>query len=245
MKPLLILTADKECAATVRGFFERDNFHRSLGCGPIRLGESSFDPEKDVLVHPGHDPGVWKDPQLILLPERKAYDKALVILDAEWSGAPQPQRLVADIEKLAHSQGKWERNRFEVILIQPELEAWIWQRNIHVAEAFEFPGRDSELWEHLALQSLALDKRTRKHYFVPADTASGQPPAWPTTERKPKNPKGVAEALTSYCRSGPPSGIFNEIGSKVSVAHCEDEAFKKLREALRRWFPPIPEVWAL
>ena len=243
MKPLLILTADNECAATVRGFFEREYFHRALGCGPFRLGESAFDPEKDVLVHPGHDPGVWSNPQLVLFSERKAYDKALIILDAAWSGVPRPDRLVADIEKLARNKGKWERERFEVILIQPELEAWIWQRNIHVAEAFDFSGPDADLWEQLALQSLALDKRTKKHYFVPADTASGQPPAWATTERKPNNPKGVVEALSAYCRSGPPSVIFNEISSKVSVARCEDEAFRKLRDTLRRWFPPEPEAW--
>jgi hypothetical protein len=243
MKPLLILTADKECAATVRGFFEREHFHRALGCGPIQLGESTFDPEKDVLVHPGHDPGVWKDCQQILLTERKAYDKALIILDAAWSGAPRPERLVADIEKLAHRQGKWERDRFEVILIQPELEAWIWQRNIHVAEAFDFPGPEGELWELLALQSLALDKRTKKHYFVPADELAGRAPAWAPAETKPQNPKGVVEALSDYCRSGPASGIFNEISSKVSVARCQDGAFAKLRAALGRWFPRNLEPW--
>jgi hypothetical protein len=239
----LILTADNECAATVRGFFERENFHRALGCGPIRWAGTTFDPEKDVLVHPGHDPGVWSNPQLVLLSERKAYDKALIILDAAWSGAPRPERLVADIERLAHSKAKWERDRFEVILIQPELESWIWQRNIHVAEAFDFSGPATELWELLALQSLALEKRTKKHHFVPADTASGQPPAWARSESKPKNPKGVVEALSSYCGSGPPSGIFNEISSKVSVTRCEDEAFRKLRDTLRLWFPPEPETW--
>lgn len=243
MKPLLILTADNECAATLRGFFERREFHNSLGCGPIRFGQTTFDCEKDIFVHPGHDPGVWKDPHLVLLPERKSYDKALLILDAAWGGAPEDGQIVSDIEHLAQAQGKWQRERFEVILIKPELEAWIWQRNIHISDAFEFPASSRELWEFLNLQSLALDKRSKKHYFVPVDELSHQFPAWARNEPKPSNPKGVVEALSRHCRSGPASGVFNEIANKVSVTACEDRAFHKLSDALRRWFPREKESW--
>jgi len=245
MRPLVIITADAECAATLKGFFGRDGYHHSLGCGPIQLDRTAFDPERDIRVHPGRDPGVWKDVSTLLLPERGLYERALIVLDEAFEGAPQPDVLVGQIENLAETHGRWARDRFEVILIRPELEAWIWQRNRHVAEAFEFPGSESDLWRLLEDQSLALDKRTKKHHFVQADSPSGLHPAWPANKSKPDNPKGVVEALASHCQSsGPPSVIFNEITSQVSTAHCVDQSFHKLREALRRWFPAEEAVWA-
>jgi len=238
MKPLLFLLADSECASTLRGFFGRDKFHRSLGCGPIKLNGISFDPENDIRVHPAHDPGVWKDPQTILFAERHTYEKCLVILDEAWEGAPAPEKIVADIESLVVNEAKWERHRFKVILIRPELEAWIWQRNTHVVEAFGFTGTDAQLWTLLAQQSLTLDPGKRKHRFAPANALAGFPPAWPKKHSKPENPKGLVEALSRQCHSGPASGVFNEISSTISVKGCVDPAFKKLRSTLQDWFPP-------
>jgi hypothetical protein len=244
MRPLVILTADHECAATLRGFFERDGFHHSLGCGPIQRNGVAFDPEADILVHRNCDPGIWTDAHTMLLPVCKSYERALVILDHAFDGAPAPENLVVDIENLIVGKAKWERHRFEVILIRPELEAWIWQRNPHVAEAFGFPGSHTELWTLLGSQSLVCDKRTRKHAFSSVDIVSGQEPAWPMEKLKPENPKGVVEALSRLCASGPASGIFNEIAYKVSVTRCVDESYHKFRDALRLWFPVAEAVAA-
>ena len=237
MKPLLLLLADSECASTLKGFFGRREFHGSLGCGPIRLAGVSFDREKDIRVHPAHDPGVWKDPQTILFAERKTYEKCLVILDEAWEGAPAPEKIIADIDALDVKEAKWERHRFEVILIRPELEAWIWQRNTHVVEAFGFTGTDAQLWMMLEQKSLALDPGKKKHHFTRANALAGFPPAWPQNQPKPKNPKGLVEALSRECQSGPASGVFNEISSTISVRGCVDPAFKRLRDTLRAWFP--------
>jgi hypothetical protein len=68
-------------------------------------------------------------------------------------------------------------------------------------------------------------------------------PAWPASEAKPENPKGLVEALSHHCQSGPPSGLFNEISSTISVKGCRDSAFLQFRKALRRWFPRRREAW--
>jgi hypothetical protein len=238
MKPLLFLLADSECASTLRGFFGRDKFHKSLGCGPIKLDDASFNPEKDIRVHDRRDPGVWKDSQTILFAERQNYEKCLVILDEAWEGAPTPDKIIEDIEGLVVNEARWTRGRFEVILIRPELEAWIWQRNTHIVEAFGFNGTDKELWAMLEQKSLTLEPGKKKYRFAPANTLAGFPPAWPKSEPKPKNPKGLVEALTHECRSGPVSGVFNEISSTISLRGCVDPAFKRLRDTLRTWFPP-------
>ena len=243
MKPLLLFVADSECAGTLRGFFERPKFHTSLGCGPIEVDGVVFNPEQDIRVHPGHDPGMWTDPHTVLQAEHKNFQHAFIILDAAWDGAPPAEQIVSDIEGLVQARASWERSRFEVILIQPELEAWIWQRNPHVAEAFEFTGCDAELWTFLASQALRLDKERKKHRFVPANPLAQLPPAWPTNQAKPENPKGLVEALAHLCQSGPTSGIFNEISSTISVRGCKDLAFLRLRDTLRRWFPKKREAW--
>ena len=88
MKPLLIFVADSECAGTLRGFFERQNFHTSLGCGPIELDGVAFNSEQDIRVHPEHDPGMYTDPHTVLQAERKNFQYALLILDEAWEGSP-------------------------------------------------------------------------------------------------------------------------------------------------------------
>jgi hypothetical protein len=243
MKPLLIMTADGQCAATIRGFFEREKFHLTLGCGPIELAGVKFNPEKDISVHPGHDPGVWSNPQAILLAQGKIYEKVMIVLDHAWDGAPEPEQLIADIEHLVVNEAKLERHRFEVILIRPELEAWIWQRNPHVVDAFGFNGNENQLWTLFEHQSLHLDKDREKHFFVPVNALGGQPPAWPLADHKPENPKGLVEALSHHCQSGPPSEIFTEISSTISVKKCVDPAFHLLREKLREWFPKPKAGW--
>lgn len=243
MKPLLLFVADSECAGTLRGFFERKKFHTSLGCGPIELDGVSFNPEQDIRVHPAHDPGMWTDPHTVLLAERNNFQHALLILDEAWEGAPPAEQIVSDIEGLVQSRALWQRERFEVILIRPELEAWIWQRNPHVAEAFEFSGTDGELWQFLAAQALRLDKEKKKHRFVAANPLAQLPPAWPADQLKPANPKGLVEALSHHCQSGPASGIFNEISSTISLKGCRDVAFLRLRDTLQQWFPKRREAW--
>ena len=243
MKPLLIFAADSECAATLRGFFERRKFHTSLGCGPIELDGIAFNPEQDIRVHPEHDPGMYTDPHTVLQAERKSFQYALLILDEAWEGSPPAAKILSDIEGLVQTRAYWDRPRFEVILIQPELEAWIWQRNPNVAEAFEFSGGDAELWRFLAAQALRLDKDKKKHRFIPANPLAQLSPAWSANKPKPENPKGLAEALSHHCQSGPASGIFNEISSTISVKGCKDLAFLRLRDTLRRWFPRRREAW--
>lgn len=239
MRPLVILAADDQCRATLRGFFERHNHHLSLGCGAISVDGVAFNPDSDIFVHPNSDPGVWKDADkdMILSAARNLYEKALIILDAAFEGAPSSDKIVADIEALVEMRAGWSRDRFEVIVIEPELEAWIWQRSVHVVEAFDFPGTHNQLWDLLANRAIALEQRSKSHRFV--DVSDPAVAAWPTARSKPENPKGVVEALRAHCQSGPASGIFNEITSRVSVNGCVDTSFHKMREALRRWFPAV------
>ncbi|OGP93183.1 MAG: hypothetical protein A2156_08510 [Deltaproteobacteria bacterium RBG_16_48_10] len=214
MRDIVWLIADLECQATIKGFLERPDFHLSLECSTFR-----FSMQDDLLRDAqGKDPGVWRRAHEFLRGKQYTHRHAVIILDNAWDGSPGPTRIEANITRNMVSCG-WNRTRFEVIVINPELEAWIWQDSPDVEEAFG----------HVRPPSLREKLATVRH------KASGQA-LWPPGEAKPPDPKAAVETVLSMYRLGPASPVFNEIASKVSVGQCQDPAFQKLRAALQRWF---------
>lgn len=108
---------------------------------------------------------------------------------------------------------EWENDAFQVIVIDPELENWIWQLNDHVARGLGFDNM-------LALMEDSDFKR-----------------AWPKDASKPNQPKEILETLLRKRRIPRSSAIYKKITSQVSVKHCQDSSFHELSAALRIWFP--------
>jgi hypothetical protein len=105
----------------------------------------------------------------------------------------------------------WQRNRF--VVIDPELEAWMWQDNPHIARAFGFSKHPS-LREWLTQQNL-----------------------WPVDSPKPPDPKRAFEKTLKVSRAKIPSVVFKTICSGISFKHCVDDAFGLLKTTLQKWFP--------
>ncbi len=207
MRDLVILVPDLQCDATLTGFFQRDGFHHSLGCRPF-----AFDRRQDLLRETKNDPGVWKNSHEILRLRRRTHRYALIVLDNAWDGSPGVAQIESDITGNMTTCG-WPRNQFEVVVINPELESWIWQDHVHVERAFGHQGPPS-LRERLRTADL-----------------------WPDGNHKPPDPKAAVEAVQKWYRFGPPSPVFAEIAMKISVKHCVDPAFQKMLYALQTWFP--------
>lgn len=210
MRDLIILVPDLQCEATLVGFFGRDGFHHSLGCGQF-----VFDPRQDLLRESRNDPGVWKNSHELLRLKRPTHRNALIVLDNAWEGSPGVAQIEKDIAGNMTSCG-WNRKQFEVIVINPELEAWIWQDHIHVERAFGHASPPS-LREKLREVSL-----------------------WPDGSHKPPDPKLAVEIAQRWYRFGPPSPVFAEIATKISLRGCVDPAFLKMQGAIRTWFPVQP-----
>ena len=230
MRDVVWLIADLECRATLLGFLERPNFHLPMGCAPFCV-----DPNLDFLRdEKGKDPGVWKNAGQLLRSKCGTHKHALVILDQAFEGSPGATQIESDIVSDMTSQfGGWRRDQIEAIVIQPELEAWIWQDNPHVEAAFGYAGRPPTLRNKLA--ATAWDVRRQR--TLPSDAANN-PPLWPAGRPKPPDPKAAVEATCYLCHSDPPSAVFNEITSNIGIGRCVDPAFLRLRDTLRRWFPP-------
>jgi hypothetical protein len=208
MRDCIFLLADKNMQAAFEGFLSRPGFYSSLGCGKFE-----FDPQLDLRVAAGdNDPGLYTRAHELIRPFLKTYRHAVVVLDAEWEGTPGREVITRHISEQMRTVG-WEMGRFRVIVIDPELENWIWQKNDHVAKYLGF----SRITEVMA------DPDIQK--------------AWPAGQPKPAEPKETMEKLLQKRRIPRSSAIYKQITSQVSVQGCQDPAFQLLATTLRQWFP--------
>ncbi len=191
-----------------KSFLGQKHFHHRLGCGAF-----DFNPDTDLIVAIGkNDPGVFLQAHEYLRSYGNSHRHALVILDAEWGGAPSPARIKARIEKNLTLAG-WPSGTTKAIVIDPELENWIWMDSPHVVKALHWPG-PGELRSWLVQEGFG---------FV----QSG----------KPERPKEAVEAVLHETRQPRSSSIYGRIVKNASVKRCKDPAFKEMVETLRNWFP--------
>lgn len=214
-RELLFLVADDGIRAMVAGFFSgiKAPAHILLDdCGPI-----DFDPELDILKHPGHDPGVWKSSAAYLREKGKtmSHKRVVAILDNDWHGTPGPVKIQEKV--LADLAVDWEKR--DVVVIVPELEAWFWRN-------------------HRALEPLMLwwDKHGRSPRQV-----LEQAGLWPIGAAKPPRPKEAIDYLRNHrdCRINVQNTTFGKVAAQLSARHCTDLAFRQLAETLRMWFPAV------
>ncbi len=200
-RDLVVLAADKHTEFSIKGILARPE---SLRIAPV---------DCEIFVHPEHDPGcLHKSPQF-LRPYQPTHRHALVVFDREGCGCEDcsRQELEAQIES-ALSRSGWEQ-RAAAVVIEPELEAWVWSESPHVDRVL---GWSEDLLELRAwLQDQGFVFRGQK-----AD-----------------RPKEAMEAVLRRARKARSSAVFQELATRVSFERCADPAFLKLREVLSRWFP--------
>jgi hypothetical protein len=108
--------------------------------------------------------------------------------------------------------GAWQD--YAVVVIEPELEAWIMQDNPNVVQAFRCPPD-----------------------FRRILAAVGH---WPDGAAKPPRPKEALEYLRRRHRVRAFNAEFGKLAARISVRHCQDSAFVLLCDRLRAWFPEQP-----
>lgn len=197
-KDLVILVADRDMEQTLLGLLSRP---KALG-----IREVSY----DIFAHPGRDPGVFLQGAEFLRPFTDQYDFALVLFDREGCGQEErsPEDLENDLQAHLESAG-WE-GRCAVVVLNPELEAWVFSSSTHVAEVIA--SGDTELYE-------------RKVSATPKNSLG-----------KPERPKELMESLLREKRIPRSSSLYRQLAEKVSLKQCHDRAFNKLRDTLQGWF---------
>jgi hypothetical protein len=204
---LIVLAADKNTAQAVEGLLGRT--------ASLQLRAVTF----DILVHPQHDSGCYGQSPGVLGVYQKTHEHALVIFDREGSGQEQSTR--EELEAAAEQQLAvgWGSNA-AVVVIDPELEAWLWSNSPHVATALGWRDTTKDVRQWLVEEEWLPDR----------------------TQVKPDRPKEALEAVLRHVRKPRSSAIYREIASKVSLATCTDPAFLKFRQTLAGWFPIAPAI---
>ena len=203
MTDLVCLVADSNMEAAVSGLLDRP---RALGIRQIT---------RKVPVHQEKDSGCCHYPMKVLQAYRDSAKHALIVLDLDWDGAPGASG--ADLERFIENRldregmGRWA----VPVVIEPELEAWVFSDSPHVDEVLGWKGRDPALRDALEQQKL-----------------------WMPKEPKPVDPKAALKWALKTARKRPlSSAYFRELAQKVSTKNCRDRAFRRFRQLLRRWFP--------
>ena len=105
-----------------------------------------------IIVAPTKDPGVYGTAHELLRPYERSHQRAVVIVDADWDGSPGAAAIREHIsQRLADG---WKE--FAVIVIEPELEAWLMNDNPHLARIFRCP----ENYRQILASRRAAGRRT-------------------------------------------------------------------------------------
>jgi hypothetical protein len=210
-RPCVFLLADGTMAQVLKSFLSRGHLEGRLRCRTF-----DFDFQQDVVVdvrNGNTDGGIHRRAHELLRPYLRSHQNALVILDKNFGGQ-LPAALVREEILSSLLLNGWQSGCAEVVVIDPELEVWLWQRgNPHIARAFRYTGSVS-LEEFLGGEGL-----------------------WPSAALKPARPKEAASILLRQYRAGVRIVVYARIVENISVNSCQDPAFSLLASALRRWFP--------
>lgn len=198
---LVCLVADSDMKAAIEQLFER----------PKSLGTRDF--KFKVLKHQKHDPGCFKNSEEILDLYCSDTEHALVILDYDWGGVPASNG--SELEgKLEQSLNKrYEEGWAKAVVIEPELEAWVFSTSPHVAKILGWPS-NQDLRSFLTSSDL-----------------------WMPEEPKPNDPKVALETALRRRQIPRSPSIYRQLAERVSTRSCTDRSFVRLKSLLKGWFP--------
>jgi hypothetical protein len=201
LRDLVVLVADKDMEAAVRSLLTR---REALG-----IREVSY----EIYSHPSHDPGCRTDGPTFLRNFCRQFEHAIVLFDHEGSGADDiaPVDLEQNLEELLARNG-W-RDRAAAIVLDPELEIWVWTNSGEVDQVLGWSGRLPSLRQWLV----------EERYIA-------------TPSAKPSRPKEAFRHALRHVRKQPSSALFRQLAQRVSFRNCTDRAFQKLQDRLVTWF---------
>lgn len=202
-RDLIVVTADSQQKRTVVTLLiER---WQSLG-----IRQLVIDANSDIYSLQ-NDPKTYHEAGRFLATFAKQYNYALVFIDAKWDGSPSSaDEIERKIQEDLDRNG-W-KDRSAVIVLDPELEIWVWSQSPHVPKLF---GTD---WK--TIRALG----GRRHY-------------WQAEATKPSQPKALLDAVLRQTGKRRSSALFAQLAEKVGLKTCQEKSFCRFRDILQRWFP--------
>jgi hypothetical protein len=199
---LVVLVADGQMESAISGIISRD----------VSLGIRKLIPK--IYVHPSHDPGCLLKSHEFLRIFISQYDYSIVIFDREGCGQEFNSRdeLEEIVEKNLDIVG-WQ-NRSTAIVIDPELEAWVWCGSRHVEDVLGWRNHEPNLYEWLLTSGYLYAEGSRIVH-----------------------PKEAMEKALKIVGKQRSSSYYGQLAKVVSLQNCVDPSFIKLKSTLQKWFP--------
>ncbi len=168
-----------------------------------------------IVKHPQRDPGCFHGGPQVLQPYQRQTERALIFLDHEGSGQEKraAEDIAADLRERLRLSG-WE-NRAEVVVIEPELEIWVWSDSPEVDRVLGWRGRSRGLRPWMVKNGY-----------------------WSEGELKPSRPKECLEAALREVTIRRSAAIYRELAASVGLERCRDESFLRFKSILHSWFAP-------
>lgn len=163
--------------------------------------------------HPNRDAGCRANAADFLRSRMGGYSHALVVFDREGCGSSESRGAIEEQVESELSKSGWE-SRGKAIVIDPELEEWLCSDSSAVLKVLGWRGGYAELrcW----LQDAGF---------------------WDRSAAKPHQPKAALDRTLRSTRKRRTPRLYGEIAASVSLARCENAAFRKLKRILQLWFP--------
>lgn len=134
------------------------------------------------------------------------------MFDRDGSGDPSPRETIQTSVEAELSSNGWP-HRSKAIVIDPELEAWIWGSSPHVARLLGWQTNE-------VLRSWLRERGL-----------------WPESEAKPPDPKTAVHRALRIQNQHPSASLFGDVAHRAGLSRCQDPAFRELRSTLQEWFP--------
>lgn len=201
-RDLAVLVADKDMEHALKGLLTR----------PHAMGVRSV--AYDTFVHPQHDPACARRGVSFLSSLSAQYDHALLLFDHQGSGRETTPSGDLQREIDGHFAASTWGDRARAVVVDPELEAWVWSPSPHVDEVAGWAGRSPSLRQWLVSEGWLQERAP-----------------------KPARPKAAFLAALQAARVARSSSLYQQLAEKVSLKRCQDRSFRRLLTTLREWFP--------
>jgi len=203
LQDLIVLVADGTMRRAIEALLSG---YERVGIRPLEV--------RVFTGNPPYDSEPFLRCQQYLRPFLNLASYALVIFDREGCGNTGSRaEIETEVEKRLAQNG-WEK-RSAAVVIDPELEAWVWSDSPNLDAALGWPHRGAQLRAWLGEQG----------FLEPGHT-------------KPARPKEALEAALRDSNKKRSSSLYLELATRVSFERCADPAFLKLKSTLQSWFPP-------
>ena len=202
-KDLYVLVADLDMLQTMEKLLNRSV---KLGIRPINFA---------VAKHLDRDAGCRTKSSQYLRSHIRHYQYALVMFDKEGCGDNDSREEIQHKVERDLAKNGWS-GRSKAVVIDPELETWVWTGSNHVPKVLGWECGYEELKAWLATEGL-----------------------WPSNSAKPPDPKSAMRVALSKGRRNVSAKLFGQLAKSTTLRHCQDSAFRELRNTLQRWFPAV------